>query len=371
MKHNKTICFFNSAKAWGGGEKWHLDIAYLLSQKDFKVVLAVLKNTLWESKIQSKHIPYKKFSISNLSFLNLFKIFQIVSFLKTNNVETIIINLSRDLKVAGFASKIAGVENIVYRRGSAIPIKNTFLNRFIFKHIVTNILANSEKTKQTINQNNPNLFPKDKIDVVYNGMDIDTFNNQGVNKIYQSSENEIVIGNIGRIVEQKAQDKLIELALQLKKENLKFKLIIGGEGPLLEELKQQAKTLKVDKNILFTGFVNDVKSFMESLDIFILTSKWEGFGYVIVEAMACKKPVLAFDISSNPEIIDHNNTGYLVKPFDINELKEKVLLIANTKEKREQLGTQAYRRATTKFSIDKTIHDLLSLDFINDCKKEL
>lgn len=367
MGNNKTICFFNSTNAWGGGEKWHLDISSLLVKNNFRVKFAISKNAIWKNQVEENHIPHDTFSISNLSFLNPFKIFQIVLYLRKNNVHTIIMNLSKDLKVAGIAAKLAGVKNIVYRRGSAIPIRNTFLNRLIFKHIVTEILANSEKTKLTINQNNSNLFPNNKIYVIYNGMDINKFNNQPINKIYNSKNDEFVIGNIGRIVEQKAQDKLIKLAVKLKEHNLNFKIIIGGEGKLLEDLKIQAKQLGVNNNIIFTGFVKDVKSFLESIDIFVLTSKWEGFGYVLVEAMACKKPVVAFNISSNPEIIEDNKTGYLVKPFDIDELSDKVIKISNNNELKNELGNYAYKRTVNLFSIQKTVNDLLELKFIYEC----
>lgn len=368
MQNSKTICFFNSADAWGGGEKWHLDISHLLLQNGFKVKFAISENSEWKNKVENKKVPFDTFSISNLSFLNPFKIFRIVSYLKKNKAHTIIINLSKDLKAAGLAAKIAGVKNIIYRRGSAIPIKNSISNRHIFKHIVTTVLANSEKTKRTVNENNAFLFPVDKIHVVYNGLDINKFNSQSINKIYNKNDDELVIGNIGRVVEQKAQDKLLDLAVKLKSKNLNFKIIIGGEGKLLDDLKKQAKDLDIENHIIFTGFVKDVKSFLESIDIFILTSKWEGFGYVIVEAMACKKPVIAFDISSNPEIIDNNTTGFLTPPFDIDKLSEDVLKIAKDKTLKKDFGDNAYKRTIKLFSISKTLEDLLTLDFVNECK---
>ena len=55
---------------------------------------------------------------------------------------------------------------------------------------------------------------------------------------------------------------------------------------------------------------------MDSIDIFLLTSRWEGFGFVLAEAMAAAKPIVAFDISSNPELVSHGVNGYLAEPFD-------------------------------------------------------
>lgn len=365
---NKTICFFNSTKAWGGGEKWHLDISKILSEKGFDVILCISNKAEWKNRIEKAGVLHQTFSISNLSFINPFKIFKIKNFLVKKNIRTVIINSSSDIKVVGLAAKWAGIKNIVYRRGSAIAIKNSFVNRFFFKNIITNILVNSEKTKKTINQNNSKLFPTDKIKVIYNGIDIAKFNSSKINKIYTPKDNEIIIGNIGRIEYQKAQHKLIELASKLKLKNIKFKIIIGGDGSLLHKLKEYAIELNVEKNIIFYGFVNDTKSFLESIDVFVLTSKWEGFGYVMTEAMICKKPVIAFNISSNPEIINDSETGYLIKPFDIDILAQKIEELYHNKQLIHSLGNNGYKRAISLFSIEKTIHDILFLRYISECK---
>ena len=368
MQGNKTICFFNSTDAWGGGEKWHLNTSVILKNKTFKVKLFISENASWKNLVEDNKIPFEKIKVGNLSFLNPFKVLKTKSLIKKNNAHTVILNLPRDLKLVGIAAKLAGVKHIVYRRGSAIPIKNTFLNRYIFKNIVTSILTNSEKTKETINQNNSNLFPKDKIAVIYNGIDIDEFENRKFSSVYESNDNEIVIGNVGRLVEQKAQDKLLELSSVLENKKIKHKILIGGEGKLLTYLQAKAKELSVEDNIVFTGFVKDIKSFMESIDVFVLTSKWEGFGYVLVEAMVCKKPVIAFDISSNPEIIKDKETGFLVPAFDIDILSEKLMELSENKELCTRLGENAYARVVNLFSIEKTIDKLLSLNFISECK---
>ena len=365
---NKTICFFNSTKVWGGGEKWHLEIAKSLFERGFNVILVISPDANWKENVEMLKIPYETFSVSNFSFLNPFKVSKIKNFFLKNNVYTVISNSSEDIKIVGLAAKWAGLKNIVYRRGSAIPIKNTFINRFFFKTIISDVLTNSQETKSTINQNNSNIFPKNRISVIYNGIDIEKFNSTKINKIYNSQKDEIVIGNIGRIENQKAQYKLIELAYKLKNKKIKFKIIIGGEGSLLPQLKKMAHSLKVENNVIFTGFVYDAKSFYESIDVFVLTSKWEGFGYVIAEAMICKKPVIAFNISSNPELIDNNSTGYLIKPFDVDELSQKIEELYHNSTLLKVLGTNGYNRATSLFSIDKTINDVLSLDYISECK---
>ena len=354
---DKTICFFNSTKAWGGGEKWHFETASALYEKGYKVVFFTNPESELFKKLSETKIPTIPVKINNLSFLNPAKILFLKKKFIENNIGIIIMNLSADLKVAGIASKLAGIKRIVYRRGSAIPIKNTFLNRFIFKNILTEIIANTQATKKTILQNNPNLFPENKIKVIYNGINIKDFE-PNINEENSVTENTVIIGNIGRLVEQKAQYLLLELAQILKEKQVLFKIIIGGSGPLENELKEQTKISGLNEFIEFTGFVENPKEFLNKTDIFVLTSKWEGFGYVLAEAGACRKPVIAFNISSNPEIIIDNETGFLVPFGDMKAVAEKILLLSKNKEFSTKMGENASENVMNKFSSKNTISEV-------------
>ena len=158
----ERLCFFNTAKAWGGGEKWHFEISSYLHQNGHDVLVVAHSQSALYQKLLKAGIPCQGIKLTNLSFLNPFKHLTIKNLLKKANVRTIIMNLSRDVKVAGPSAKKANVKRIIYRRGSAIPIRNNILNRFLFKNIVSEVLANSVATKKTVLENNPNLFPEEK-----------------------------------------------------------------------------------------------------------------------------------------------------------------------------------------------------------------
>jgi len=93
---------------------------------------------------------------------------------------------------------------------------------------------------------------------------------------------------------------------------------------------------------------------MKSIDIFVLTSIWEGFGYVLVEAMASKVPIVAFEISSNPEIVEHNLTGYLVPSFDMKAMTEKVAQLMDDEQLRLTIGREGRKRVENHFSFEST-----------------
>jgi len=335
---NNTICFFNPTRTWGGGEKWHFEMASYFHEKGLKVLAIVSPESELGRKLTEKNIPKEEIKISNFSFLNSKKVNEIVSFYKKHQVDIVVLNSSQDMKLGGLAAKRAKLKKIIYRRGSAIPIKNTLINRYFFKNILTNVLTNSEATKLTINKNNKNLFPNEKIKVIPNGININHFNQLPHKSLYETEQETFILGNLGRMVFQKNQEFLLEVALKLKKSKLPFKLLIGGTGKLEEEIKQKINELNLEKEVILLGFIENPKDFMMNLDVFLLSSRWEGFGYVLAEAMLCEKPAIAFDISSNSQIIESNLNGFLTPFNNVNDFCNKIEFLMNNPQKVKEMG---------------------------------
>ncbi|MBN2613884.1 MAG: glycosyltransferase family 4 protein [Bacteroidales bacterium] len=354
-----AVLFFNSSKTWGGGEKWHFEISSDLAARGWKTVMVTNRESELFSRLKNSGQKVYNIKITNLSFLNPLKIFRLKKLFLAEETDRLIINLSADLKVAGLAGKLAGVKRIIYRRGSAIPIKNSLLNRFLFRYIVTDVIANSEETKKTINANNPSLFPNEKIRVIYNGLDFSVYDHAKITRSFDRNPGEFVIGNLGRFVKQKAQHYMVELAVLLKQRKIPFKIIIGGDGPLKDELALLASARKVQDVVLFPGFITDIKGFMTSIDVFVLTSLWEGFGYVIAEAMYFEKPVVAFNVSSNPELIINKKNGFLTRLGDIETMAENIEFFYHNHDLLADMGKFGKDFVTSRLSIQKTVSEVI------------
>jgi glycosyltransferase involved in cell wall biosynthesis len=106
------------------------------------------------------------------------------------------------------------------------------------------------------------------------------------------------------------------------------------------------------------GFVEDMDSFMNSIDLFLLTSEWEGFGFVLVEAMMREVPVICFDITSNPEIIKDKETGFLVPFGDLDEFTERIKALSSNSELRQKMGEAGKKRVLEHFVIEDRIREL-------------
>lgn len=355
-----NICFFNSTKFWGGGEKWHYEFASFLHNNGLNVIVASYNKSPLYNKAKASGLKVHNVSVSNLSFLNVFKILAVKRFFLKHQIKTLIINHPADLKLASFAAKKAGVEKIIYRRGSAIPIKNSLLNRYIFKNLVTNIIANSNETKLCINKHH-HLFDEEKIEVIYNGIDINDFDKRESVPVYsRKKSSEIIFGNVGRMVHQKGQIMLLDIFNIILKKHPESKLIIAGEGKLENVLRSHASVLGISDSVIFTGFVEDVKSIMESIDVYLLSSYWEGFGYSIVEAMAAFKPVVAFDTNSNPEIIDDEKTGLLAPAYDTDIFASKAIELIENKSLMKTMGLAGRKKVENCFTLQKSADQLIS-----------
>ncbi len=354
----KRICFFNSLKTWGGGEKWNYDLSAGLSSKGYEVIAFAHPRSELIKKLQTASLDNIPVVVNNLSFLNPFKIFRLRKIFKQEKVKTLVLSLSSDLKVAGIAAKLAGVDNIIYSRANPIPIRNTFFNRYLFSKVITWMIANSEETKRSVLVNNPNLIDPSKIQVIYPGIDLNYRRNSGTDPVYSRQDGEVVLGNAGRLSEEKGQIYLIHLAEILKEKGIKFRILIAGAGKLKAWLKKQARHRNVQDEVVFLGFVQNVEQFYSDIDVFLLTSLWEGFGYVMVEAMAEKKPVIAFDIRSSAEVVDDGTSGYLVPRGDVEAMAEKVIQLSKDNKLREEIGLKGFQRVEKMFTIENTIEEV-------------
>ncbi|MCQ2607069.1 MAG: glycosyltransferase [Bacteroidales bacterium] len=346
-KSKEQICFFNTHKAWGGGEKWHSEAACFFQEKGFHVLVCGNENGELLKKIPGE-IETASVRYSNLSFLNPFAYFRTYKILRNRNIHSIILCLPIDIKIAGVVAKFCKIPHIIYRRGSAIPIKNSWSNRFLFSHIVTDIIANSEATKTTILQNNTNLFDSSRIKVLYNGIAIPPCSGKTENQV-------VTIGFAGRLEPQKNLFSLIAVADILKKKNLSFLIKIAGDGSLREQLEQEVHTRNLEDCVKFVGFQSNMNEFYSSLDLFVLPSLWEGFGYVLAEAMTYKLPLVAYNVSSNPELIIDGKNGFLVPLGDENLFAEKIAEMIANPSLRCEMGECARRFVEEHFDKNRNL----------------
>lgn len=358
----ENICFMNTNKPWGGGEKWNHDFALLMRDRGYDVhVICNKPSELAERLKKNDGIHVVQIHVTNVSFLCPRVMPRLWYYFKKHKIKTLVTALPNDLKAGGLAAKAAGVPDIIYRRGIAVPVKNTFLNRFLLGKVITKLIYNSECTKNKVLEHNPDMIPNDRTHLVHNGFDVAEFDARPATEMIRKNPGQVVIGTAGRLTGQKGHKLLIDAAKILKQKGLDFKVVIAGKGDLEEDLKTYTRENGLEDAVQFLGFVTDMKSFNNSIDIFALPSLWEGFGYAQVEAMTLEKPVVAFDVSSIPEVVSDRETGLLAPKEDVAAFAAHLEKLIMDEELRERLGKAGRKRVLDNFEINKTLDDFLNV----------
>ncbi|MCM0754414.1 glycosyltransferase family 4 protein [Desulfovibrio aminophilus] len=355
----RSLCLFNSNRAWGGGEQWFHTHALLLARRGWRVCAVTNEpSDLGGRLAEEPGIQLLRLPLGNLSFLNPTALRRLAGFFRDNAVDTVILALPSDVKAGGLAAKLAGVRRIIFRRGIALPTRNTFLNRLYFQHVLTGLLCNSEHTRRMVLAENPELMPLERTAVIHNGLDLPAFDALSAEPLVSRTPGRVVIGCAGRLTEQKGHVYLLEAAALLRRRGLDLSVLLAGTGELERDLRARTTALGLDQHVRFLGFVKEMKRFYASIDILALPSLWEGFGYVLTEAMSMGLPVAAFDTSNIPEVVVHGETGLLSPARDAEALAGSLEALAHDPDLRHRLGGAGRRRVEERFTLERTIQDL-------------
>jgi glycosyltransferase involved in cell wall biosynthesis len=164
------------------------------------------------------------------------------------------------------------------------------------------------------------------------------------------SEETIVVGTAARLVPQKSLDTLIEgFAMFASRCAAPAKLVIAGCGPLEADLREHARKHRIADRVVWAGFREDIPVVMSAFDIFALTSLYEGFGLVVLEAMAAGRPVIASRSSALPEVVADGETAILIPTLQPEAVAGALQQLAEP-ERRRALGESGRRRAVGEFT---------------------
>lgn len=165
--------------------------------------------------------------------------------------------------------------------------------------------------------------------------------------------------NSGNVEKDMKNKRLPEISLSAQ-----VQIYINVQGPLPKlqpKLEGMAESLGVSDKVSFIGFRNDVRSILDHIDVLVLPSRCEGFGYALAEAMAVGKPVVATDVSSIPEIVADGRSGLLVPPCDSRALGEAIVKVLSGPECAQRMGEEGHRIVRKRFSIDRMLDELKML----------
>lgn len=198
-------------------------------------------------------------------------------------------------------------------------------------------------------------YDDSKVKVIYNGIE------KEIIEFPKHLNEKFTIGTIGRLTFQKGQEYFVEMAKILQDRGLDFEYYIYGEGEELNNLNELILKYKLSENVFLKGYAYDIPLTINTFDLFVLPSRYEGIPYVILEAMKGAVPVITTDVGGISEVIRNNHNGILVKKENAEELANNVIELYNSPEKRKLLSVNARKDFLEKYTLEKTISDIESI----------
>jgi glycosyltransferase involved in cell wall biosynthesis len=244
--------------------------------------------------------------------------------------------------------------------GKKTPLKNRILNK-INNHFADIIIANS----------NAGLIaykaPKKKSIVIHNGFDHERIKNLENKKSIKTKfkiTTPHVVGMVARFCKRKDFTTFIKTAQEIIKKRKDITFLAIGDGPTLEQTKQLIKE-EEEKHIKFLGLQTKVEPIINIFDIGILATNTknhqEGISNSIMEYMALKKPVIATRGGGTSELVLNNITGFIIQPFNQQEMQEKIEFLLVNQDIAEQIGQKGKERIQQEFNIEKMTNYYLEI----------
>jgi glycosyltransferase involved in cell wall biosynthesis len=354
MKPN--ILFINSITIYGGGEAWMLTVLRELAVRGYRVTLIC--------KPEAEIIKRIDDSIDVLPLriagdFDPITISHLVKIYKKRKIDIVVANVGKDIRLAGLAAKFASGVSVIALHQVDREIKNNLRYRFTYKSLADMIVVNSIATKNTLLKSAPWLV-SEKIKVVYHGIDSGKYsgaNTKDIRSEFGLSQQDLIIGFVGRLSVQKGIKYMLDAFRFVVGESQNVHLIIAGTGELEGLVKDFITQNNLERRIHLLGFRNDIPDLMRTFNIFLLPSLWEGFGIVLIEAMAAGKPVVATKTSSIPEIVTENRTGILVPPEDEEAISNALMRLISNPDLRIRFGEAGQKIVRDKFTTDRMIND--------------
>lgn len=325
------LAFIIPTLSLGGAEKQQVNILNDIDTSKYEVKLYILKNqTQLLNQIKNEDVIINICNIESIKDIkNFFLFLKDIKKFNPNIIHAQMFNaniLSRFIKLILPKSKII---NHFHGMSQWMSKPKLILDKTTSKLVDKFIVVSPKSYELRLSREK---YPKEKTTILYNSVNLNT----KIEPVSFNLEKEnLTIGMASRLIPLKNIKAAIYMLSKLLEKNLDLKLVIAGDGPEKDELISYAKELKVIEKINFLGFVEDMQSFYNSIDIYCISSTTEDLPLSVIEAMMCGKPIIASNIGGIPDILKDLKYTVLINDFYNKDELEKIytmLLKSNNKD---------------------------------------
>jgi glycosyltransferase involved in cell wall biosynthesis len=330
------VLHLSSEKSWRGGEQQMAYLIVELQKLGIQSSAAVKRGSAFEKWCAENKIPYVTHEFRNdFDFLSALKLKR---YCENEHFDLAHLHSSRSHGIAFLSSLMGNKTPLVLSRKVDFKLKQNFFSRWKYNHSrIKKIICVSDKIRKIVGNA---ISHPEKCVTVYDGIDLERFARKGVRGIIRKefgiADDEIIIGNIAAIAPHKDYFTFLE-TVKILTTKIKAKYFIAGEGPLRIEVEKKIAALQLKNEVNMLGFRNDLENVFAEISILLYTSKEEGLGSTLLDAMAYGLPIVTTEAGGIPEIVKNGFNGLTAPVNDARKLSEQVMLMLNDQSLREKM----------------------------------
>ena len=351
----KTIVAHNASPILGGGEIWLWRLLVELQRRGHRVLL-LCKTDEIAAHASAFGIPTETFSIGGTVAFG--DAIRFALRLRRAQADVVLLTTFSKVWLGGIAAHLAQVPHVVARVAvSTITPRHVFY-RLAIRRLLDAVIVNAEEIRQTFLRIMPRLEPH-RIVTIHDGIEEPTTDKprEVVRRELGLAPNAQVIGTLARLSRQKRLQRLIHALTQLPHN---VHCIVAGEGPEEQPLRAIAAELRVRERVHFIGFRDDVRSVLNALDVFVLSSDWEGLANSMLEAMCVGLPVVTTRVSGANVALQPDSDGVvpgIVVGFDDGELAAALRMLLADENLRARMGATGRARVQQQFGFGRMVDE--------------
>ena len=344
-----------------GTEKYILNLVKYLQDKDAECFFAYNEGGLLSEQMADMGIPFGRIEMRNPFDFKAAK--TLAHFCRENKIDIIHTQYPRENYIALLAKKMGSGAKVIYTCHLTLhPPKIWAIMNKMMLGGNDKIISVCNNGKEILSANGA---PKDKIEVIFNGIDkINTEKDRSAIREMGIGDEVFVFTTLSRLAPEKGLDFLIKSVKRLKEKTDKpFVCLIAGDGGLYDELLALVAEQGVEKEVKLLGFRSDGEALLCGSDVFINSASCnEALSFAILEGMAHALPIVATAIGGNGDIVNEKNGCGILVPFgDEEKMSDALLKLMEDKEFYKKCSEGALQSVKTTFSLEKVLGDTFNI----------
>ncbi len=343
------ILFLNSARHWGGNEKWSLMAAAALAGEN-RVTVAWRAPEIGEripGAVGSMCLPF----VSEADMVTLWRLYR---FVKREKVHVIVSTKRKDYVTGALLHLLTGAAHFV-RLGIVRPIGNNAVNRFIFKKHCAGFIVNAPQIKEVLLHGG--FLEPERVHVIFNGLDFKELEQAAKTPVEKPFP--VMLAASGLLIARKGFDILLAgfKAWMDEGGEKSAGLWILGDGPEADRLREQVREYGLERRVVFCGYQTNPYAYYAAADIFVLLSGNEGISNALLEAMYLKCAVITTAAGGADQVITNGEEGLLITRAQ-RSLHQALKELYDRPALRDKLGQRARRKVEDMFSMTRMRNEL-------------